>query len=216
MIFLNFKTYEQSTGQRALGLIKSMDQVASASAVPFIACVAASDVKEAAQFATIDIWAQHVDAVSYGAHTGSILAQAVKEDGAKGTLLNHSEHKFSSFDELKTAHDDAKAVGLKTLIFAATVEECVQVATLSPDYIGYEPPELIASKDTSVAKAKPDVIKSVVDAVPNVPIIVGAGVKDENDVRVSLELGAKGIALASAVILAEDPKAVLEDLVKGF
>jgi triosephosphate isomerase (TIM) len=216
MIFLNFKTYEQSTGARALELLSLVGEVATSTKVPCIVGVSATDIREAGEVSACEVWAQHIDPVSFGAHTGAILAQAVKEDGAVGTFLNHSEHKFSSFDELKTAHEDAKAVGLKTLIFAASVDECKQVATLSPDFIGYEPPELIASKDTSVAKSKPDVIKDVVDAIPQVPIIVGAGVKDQNDVRVSLQLGAKGIALASAVILADNPKAVLEDLAKGF
>jgi triosephosphate isomerase (TIM) len=216
MIFLNFKTYEQTTGKRALELLKTVQEVAESTAVKIIVAISASDIKEASVFSHIEIWGQHVDSVTFGAHTGAILAHAIKEDGAQGTFLNHSEHKFTSFDELKVAHDDAKEIGLETLIFAASVEECSKVANLNPNFIGYEPPELIASKETSVAKAKPDVIKNVVDANPQIPIIVGAGVKDQNDVRVSLQLGAKGVALASAVVLADDPKAVLEDLVKGF
>ncbi len=216
MIFVNFKTYEQSTGSKALELLKILEEVSVATNVQIIAAVQAADIKESASFSKLSIWAQHVDGVSYGAHTGATLPQAVKDDGAVGTFLNHSERKFSSFEELKTAHEDAKKVGLQTLIFAASIEECKKVATLTPDYIGYEPPELIASKDTSVAKAKPEIIKAVVDVIPEIPIIVGAGVKDQNDVRVSLQLGAKGVALASAVILAEDPKLVLIDLAKGF
>lgn len=216
MIFLNFKTYQESTGKNALFLIKKIEDIVMQTGVSIVPVVQALDIKECKFFTNLPIWTQHIDPVTYGAHTGSILAEAVALDGASGTILNHSEHKFASMEELSAAVSDAKRNNLQTLIFAADVEEVKKVAALSPDYIGYEPPELIGSKDTSVAKAKPDVIKLVCDAVPNIPIIVGAGVKDQNDVRVSLNLGAKGVALASGVILAPDQSAVLSDLAKGY
>jgi triosephosphate isomerase len=216
MIFVNFKTYQESTGENALFLLKKLEEVVMQTGVSIIPIVQALDIKESRFFSQLPIWVQHIDPVTYGAHTGSILAEAVAADGATGTILNHSEHKFASFEELTAAVTDAKKNNLETLIFASDVEEVKKVAALAPDYIGYEPPELIGSKDTSVAKAKPDVIEQVVEAVPHIPIIVGAGVKDQNDVRVSLELGAKGVALASGVILAPDQKAVLMDLAKGY
>ncbi|MCH7641053.1 triose-phosphate isomerase, partial [Patescibacteria group bacterium] len=109
-----------------------------------------------------------------------------------------------------------KDVGLKTLVFADAVDEARVVAKFKPDYIGYEPPELVGSKTTSVALSKPEVIEEVVEAIPDTLVVVGAGVKHVNDVKVSLERGSKGIALSSSVVLAENPKKVLEDLVSGF
>lgn len=215
MILLNFKTYPESTGENAVFLAQFLSEIQYTHSVEVVACPQMIDFRNVQQVLPMNTWAQHVDFLERGRATGWQLADVVKEAGATGVTLNHSEHKLD-FETLTKTMLRCKDIGLKTLIFADSVIECKHVAELLPDYIGYEPPELIASKDTSVARAKPEIIQQVVQAVPQIPILVGAGVKDQNDVRVSLQLGAKGIALASAVILAEDQKAVLEDLAKGF
>ena len=56
----------------------------------------------------------------------------------------------------------------------------------------------------------------LVKAIPNIPVLIGAGVKGGQDVEVGLRLGAKGIVLSSAVVLAEDPKKILLELAEGF
>lgn len=212
MILINYKTYPEVTGEKAkvfTSLVASMPQ-----SVEWVVCPQAMDLAEVAEIHQ-NTWAQHIDPDVQGRGTGFITAEEAKQAGAVGTILNHSEHKLP-YDVLEKTVARAREVGLKVLIFAADVAEATKVAALNPDWIGYEPPELIASKDTSVAKAKPEVIASVVAAIPAIPILVGAGVKDQTDVSVSLKLGAKGVGLASGVILASDQKAVLTDLFKGF
>ncbi|MGY8746344.1 MAG: triose-phosphate isomerase, partial [Candidatus Poseidoniales archaeon] len=48
---------------------------------------------------------------------------------------------------------------------------------------------------------------------PNVRILCGAGVKNGQDVATAIALGAEGVLLASGVTKANDPAAVLADLV---
>jgi triosephosphate isomerase len=219
MIFVNFKTYEQGTGADALALIKILEKVMDESGVNMIPVVQAADIREAkAVTQALEVWTQHIDPVEYGAHTGSIIPEAVKEDGAVGTFLNHSEHKFPDFETLTLAVKRAKEVGLKTLIFAGDVTELERVATLSPDYISYEPPELVGSQTTSVAEAKPEVISDAVTVAGrfNLPLIVGAGIKSEEDIRISLKLGAKGFAIASGIVKSENPEEELNKLVGGY
>jgi triosephosphate isomerase len=48
------------------------------------------------------------------------------------------------------------------------------------------------------------------------PLIVGAGVHSMEDVKKSLELGAVGVAVATDIVKAQDPKKELMDLVSGF
>ncbi len=215
MILLNFKTYPQSTGENAVFLAEYLEEVRLLYRIDIAAVPQMIDFRNVQIVLPQNTWVQHIDSLERGRATGWQLADVAKEAGAVGVTLNHSEHKLP-FDTLTKTIIRCKDVGLKTLIFADSVDECKHVAELLPDYIGYEPPELIASKDTSVARAKPEIIQQVVQAVPQIPILVGAGVKDQNDVRVSLQLGAKGVALASAAILVKDQKAVLEDLAKGF
>lgn len=218
MIFLNFKTYKSGTGELALSTAKMVEEVSKETGIKIISIVQPLDIREVVLEVSSEVWSQKVDPVEFGAHTGSILPEAVIDDGAVGTVLNHSEDRFSDFDTLSRAHDRAKEVGLKTLIFSKDLEELEKVGSLNPDYISYEPPALIGSKDVSVATAEPEIIAkaSVVSKKLGIPLIVGAGVHSATDVRKCLKLGAVGIAVASDVMNAIDPKKELMDLCFGF
>lgn len=215
MIFVNFKTYDASSTKKATSLAHKACDVSNDLKVEIIVCPQAVDLKEVVEVSDHEVWAQHVDYFERGRATGWFPAEVAKEVGAKGTLLNHSEHKLD-FDILQKTVKRCKEVGLKTLIFADSLEEAKKVSQLKPDWIGYEPPELVGSKTTSVARSKPDVIEKIVKALPETKILVGAGVKDQEDVRVSLERGAKAVGVASAVVLSDNPEAVLQDLASGF
>ncbi len=78
-----------------------------------------------------------------------------------------------------------------------------------------EPPDLIGG-DVSVSKAEPRIIEESVRLVGENKLLVGAGVKNSEDVKIALSLGACGVLLASGVVKAEDPYSVLMDLVSGL
>jgi triosephosphate isomerase len=218
VIFLNFKTYKSGTGELALAMAKIVEEVSKESGIKIISCVQPMDLREIILEVSNEVWSQKVDAIEFGAHTGSILPEAVADDGALGTLLNHSEGRFPDFETLSSAHQRAKEVNLKTLIFAKDLEELKRVASLKPDYISYEPPSLIGSKDVSVATAEPEIVAKAaeISKETGIPLIVGAGVHSKEDVKKCLELGAVGVAVASDVMNAVDPKKELLDLTEGF
>jgi triosephosphate isomerase len=218
MIFVNYKAYEEGTGARAISLTKIIEEVVRETQIKIIPAVQSTDIKEIVGSTTLEIWAQKIDAVEPGAHTGAIIAESVLEDGAAGTFLNHSEARFETFDELAKASDRAKSVGLKTLIFAKDLEELKNICSLTPTFVAYEPPELIGSISTSVAKAQPEIISKAVEIAKtaSLPLIVGAGVHEMFDVKKSLEMGATGVAVATDIVKATDPKKELLDLVEGF
>ncbi|MBI4059150.1 triose-phosphate isomerase [Candidatus Microgenomates bacterium] len=217
MIFVNFKTYQEATGTRAVELVRILSLCQSQTKIPIIPVVQAMDIRSSMIATDYNIWAQHIDGVEQGQTTGWITAPAVSQAGAVGTFLNHSEHKLLD-KELTAAFAQAAAMALDTLIFAADIPELKKVMKLAPTYMAYEPPELIAAKDTSVSRAKPQVIAEAVKIAQaaNIPLIVGAGVKTAADVKKSLELGAAGVAVSSAVVLADDPKKAILELAKGF
>ena len=218
MIFINFKTYKEGSGEQAIDLVKIIEEVSEETQIKIIPVVQATDIKEIVGGSKLEIWAQNIDADSYGAHTGAILPEAVIEDGALGAFINHSEKKLADFKKLETVVKRAKEVELKTLIFASDVAELVKILSLKPTYAAYEPPELIGSKTTSVSQAKPEVIAKAV-ALSNeagIPLIVGAGVSSAADVKKCIELGTVGVAVASDVVAAKDPKKELLDLTEGF
>ncbi|MDO8452765.1 MAG: triose-phosphate isomerase [bacterium] len=217
MIFVNFKTYQEATGERAVGLAKIIKECAEETGIFMASAVQTADLKECAQIGG-EVWAQHVDGLEFGRHTGAVLAEAVLEDGAKGTFLNHSEKRFADFEQLKSAVERCRAIGLKTLIFAPDVNQLRSIVSLKPDFVAYEPPNLIASIETSVAQANQEAIKETVKIAgeAGIPLIVGAGIKSREDVQVSLKLGARGVAVSSDIIMAQDSKKELMYIAEGF
>jgi triosephosphate isomerase (TIM) len=217
LIAINFKTYENSIGKNAILLAKLCELVAKQRQANVAICVDATSIYPITHTTEIPVLSQHVDGEDFGAHTGKILAKSVKEHGAIGTLLNHSEDQYE-IQKLILANQKAKQEGLITIICAGTLEKAVEVAKLSPepDFIAYEPPELIGG-DISVT-TRPQVIMDVVKAIKAVSsskILVGAGVKKAEDVKIALKLGCDGVLLASGITKAKDPAQALNDLIDG-
>lgn len=218
MIFVNYKTYEEGSGDKACDLTKIIEAVARDSQIKIIPVVQVIDLKEVIASTSLEVWVQKVDPVDFGAHTGSIVPGEVVSSGAKGTFLNHSENKITDFGVLEKTVDACRDAGLKTLIFAGDIGELKKNLEVSPDYISYEPPELVGSETTSVSASKPEVISEAVNIARDagVPLIVGAGIKTSEDIRVGLKLGAAGFAIASSIVKSADPKKELLDLVEGY
>jgi triosephosphate isomerase len=218
MIFVNYKTFEESSGPRSIALTKILEEVAHASQVKIIPVVQIIDAEAIVSSTTLEIWIQHVDPLNYGAHTGWTLPDEAAKIGVSGVFLNHSEHKFNDFEALRIANEKSMSANLKTLIFAGSLDELKNVCQLAPTYVAYEPPELVGSTTTSVARAQPEIISQASEIARSggEPLIVGAGVSSMEDVKKSLELGAVGVAVATAVVKATDPKAKLLELTEGF
>ena len=218
MIFVNYKTFEESSGAKAITLTKILEETAHESQVKIIPVVQTIDAESVISGTTLEVWIQHVDPVSYGAHTGWTLPEEAAKVGVAGVFLNHSEHKFDNFEALATANEKALSANLKTLIFAGNLDELKKVSALSPTYVAYEPPELVGSTTVSVAQAQPEIISQASEIAKGagLPLIVGAGIHSMDDVKKSLELGAVGVAVATDVVKAVDPKKELLDLIEGF
>jgi triosephosphate isomerase len=161
-------------------------------------------------------YAQHVSPVEHGSHTGGVLAESVADNGAAGTLLNHSEHRRKLAD-IDGSLDAAERADLDTVVCANNPDQVAAAAALGPDAVAVEPPELIGT-GTPVSQADPDVVEDAVAAAgsvdPSVDVYCGAGISTGEDLAAARELGASGVLLASGVAKADDPRAALEDLVE--
>lgn len=219
MIFVNFKTYKEGTGEEAVKLAKICQEVSEKSGVEIIPVVQVVDLYRISKEVKIPLWVQHVDWFPQGQFTGFINLEAVIEAGGFGTLLNHSEHQIPP----GTINQAIKRIGtynlelgnFRVMVCCRTLGQAEKLAKLGPDFLAYEPPELIGSQEKSVASEKPETIKKIVE-MASVPVIVGAGVHSQEDVKTSLKMGAKGILVATDVVLAKEPKKELEDLAEGF
>lgn len=215
VILTNLKTVPSGTGERALHLSKIHESVSQQTGISIAVAVQATDIFRIAQEVSIPVFAQHGDGISYGSHTGWTLPEALREAGATGVILNHSEHRFSNRETLLSAVQRAKEVGLFVCLCAESDEEGKLLSEMcSADVIAVEPPELIGG-DISVSTARPELISDSVQKISKVPVLVGAGVKNGADVRIARKLGAVGVLIASGVTKANDPEAVLLDLAQG-
>lgn len=215
VLIVNFKAYETSIGEKAVELAKLCEEVADQMKVSIAVAVQSPDIHAVSSAVSIPVFAQHVDPDEFGSHTGSVLAEDVKENGAAGTLLNHSEHRLR-IDVIEDSIKKAKEAGLITVVCANDPDVGKAISTFEPDFVAVEPPELIGG-DVSVAEADPEVVtESVMKIDSGHKVIVGAGVKHASDVKKSLELGAVGVLVASGVTKADDPKQAVADLAKGL
>ncbi len=217
-IVLNVKTYAEATGVKALEIAKLMDKISQETGASMAIAVQATDILLCAKEVSIPVFAEHIDPVKPGSHTGWALPEAIKEARAIGTLINHSEHRLKLAD-IDVCVTRAKELGLDHIVCTNNVATSKAAATFSPNFIAVEPPELIGG-DISVTTANPDIVSSSVDAVKaidkNVKVLCGAGVKNGKDVAKSIELGAEGVLLASGVVKAKDKDKVIRDLASGL
>ena len=179
---------------------------------------AAPDIGRLAKALALPIVAQHVDYGPAGARTGYVVPETIRAAGAKGALVNHSEHPLS-VEEVGWSVSRLRGLGLPAIVCAKDAAHARQLATFQPAYLAVEPPELIGGK-VSVSSARPEVISETVAAVHGVSattvVLCGAGVHDRNDVRRALELGSRGILVASAITRSHDPAAAIQELLAGF
>jgi triosephosphate isomerase len=144
IIIINFKTYK--TRKQDLILAKTLEKVSG----DVVVAVQAANISEIARNTRLKVFAQHVDPVKPGRHTGFITPESVKAQGAIGTFLSHSEHKLD-LKTLKQTLKHCKQVKLKTAVFAKDLAEAKKMEKLKPDFLIYEPPELVADKKVSVS-----------------------------------------------------------------
>jgi triosephosphate isomerase (TIM) len=213
IVLVNFKTYVQGTGKKALRLAKIIEKVSKDYDAEFVIAVQPTDIKEISKNVSIKVFAENIEDQQQGQGTGHVIAESVKDAGAVGTLINHSEYQVG-LDKIENLIKKAKSLNLKSVVCANDVNIAGNVAKFEPDFIAVEPPELIGGK-ISVAEAKPEVIENAVKKIKG-NVLVGAGINKAEDLRTSLRLGAKGILLASAIVKAGNPEKALRNLLQGL
>ena len=218
VIVLNVKTYGQAIGNDVIQIAKLMQEVGKETDVSMAIAVQATDIYRVKNEVSIPVWAEHIDPITPGSHTGWTLPEAVKDAGAIGTLINHSEHRLT-LANIDACLSRAQENGLDNIICTNNVATSKAAAALNPQFVAVEPPGLIGG-DTSVTTADPDIVSNSVDAVKSVndsvQVLCGAGVKNGKDVSKALELGSAGVLLASGIVTAKNKKEVIQDLAAGI
>ena len=215
-IALNFKTYKESLGQRGLNLASIACHVSQTTGVRIVVAPQFLDIRASVGLGA-ETFAQSATDFEPGAHTGAISIDSIKDAGCAGLLVNHAENRLPK-NSIEKIILRSKKLGIESMLCTKDVEESVELARLNPTYVAIEPPELIGS-GISVSSAKPEIISGAVEAVAKVsnsPVICGAGVSTGADVARAIELGAKGVLLASAYVKAKDPEKLLMEMAEAL
>jgi triosephosphate isomerase len=217
LILVNFKTYIEGTGRRALELAKNAEKVNRKTDVCIGLAPQFTDITRLAQAVSLPIFAQHMDPAGPGSFTGHILPEAVKDAGAVGTLINHSERRLKLAD-IEADITRAKALALASVVCTNNASVSASAAALKPDFIAIEPPELIGT-GIPISKAKPEIVTDTVKLVrnvnPDVTILCGAGITKGDDVAAALKLGTMGVLVASGIVKAKEPYRALLDFAEA-
>lgn len=213
LILINFKTYLEATGRRAVEISREFERISRATGVSVGVAPQFADIAQVATQVDIPVFAQHTDPIGPGAFTGQVLAESLEAAGADGTILNHSERTIR-LTEIQNVINHVRELQLLTVVCAGTAESAAAISLMAPDMVAIEPPELIGT-GRAVSREKPEVIENAVKRIRSVnatvKILCGAGISTGDDVYAALGLGAEGFLIASGIIKAPDPGKVVLD-----
>jgi len=200
-----------------VALAQAADSLAAEYAVQIFFTPQAVDIYRVAHATSnICVFAQHMDALPVGRGVGSTLPEAVAAAGAKGVLLNHAE-KPLPLDLIALTIQRAREVGLATMVCAGNLEETRHVAALKPDVLLAEAPELIGTgkredDDDQVIRRINEEVRCI---APQVKVLHGAGITNEQDVYRIMRAGAEGTGSTSGILKAADPYLMMEKMIRA-
>ncbi len=164
------------------------------------------------------VFAQHMDPVEVGRGAGAVLPEALREAGAVGVMLNHSERRMTLAD-LHRAIERADEVGLATMVCCDSPDEAVAIAQLAPNIVLAEPPSLIGGDRSVAAEMRGFVAETIarVGAVnPAIVVMCSAGIRTPADVAAMVELGVGATGSTSGILGAADPIATMRAMIQAM
>src|SRR3989338_5324909 len=180
MIVINFKNYK--TGESALKLAKAIEKYLPKA----IICPSTIDIELITKKTKLQVFAQHADPEETNRATGYNTLKSIKSAGAKGTLINHSEHPQSKSDIYKI-NIMSKRLNLKTIVCTPSLRNfkmILKIKKVKPYAIAFEDPKLI-STGKSITEYNPKALINFIKIMKKTKIIplCGAGISTAEDVK---------------------------------
>ena len=217
MFIINCKNYEEISGEKILKFVKTAEKVSKKYKIK-IAIAPPQHLIANVAGSSLTILAQHVDDKKVGSTTGFVVPELLKKSKINGSIINHNEHRIPT-SEIKNLILKLKELKMISVLCVKNVAEAKKLAKLNPDYIAIEPPELIGS-GKAVSKEKPELITKAATAVKSAKnkskLLCGAGIVSGDDVQKAIELGSKGILVASGIIKAKNWEKIMSEFAKSM
>ena len=217
MFIINCKNYEEISGDKIIKFVKIAEKVSKKFKVQ-IAIAPPQHLIGLVANSSILILSQHIDNSKVGSTTGFIVPELLKKSKVKGSLINHSEHRITS-KEIKKLVIKLKELKMISILCVKDVAESKKYVKFNPDYIAIEPPELIGS-GKAISTERPELITKAVTVINNsknkTKLLCGAGIVSGKDASKAVELGSKGILVASGIVKAKNWEKVISEFAKAL
>ena len=202
-------------GEEVLQLARAVDAAAEKNGIDIFFTCPYIDIRRVCENTKhIHVLAPHMDSLRPGRGIAEILPEAVADAGAEGVMLNHAEKRLN-YTELENIMQRAKELGLLTVVCADSMEEIRAVALLGPDVIVAEPEELIGKCTGGDISYVGEAVRTVKEIDPGILVLVGAGIRNGKDVYDVILAGSDASGSSSAVVLAEDRAAMVEEMAEA-
>ena len=217
MFIINCKNYEEIAGEKIIKLAKIAEKISKKYKIKIAIAPPHHLIPLITKFGII-VLAQHLDDKKVGSTTGFMIPEIIKKSKIDGSIINHSEHRITE-SEIKNLVKRLKKLKLKTIVCVKNVSEVKKYAKINPTFIAIEPPELIGT-GRAISTERPQLITNSINAVQSAKnstkLLCGAGIVSAEDVSRAVELGSKGILVASGVIKAKNWESILSDFSRGL
>jgi triosephosphate isomerase len=215
--FFEIGTKNYIWGDAVLELAKAADEAAEKYDIDVLFITPVVEIRRIAENTkNLIILAPYMDTLRPGRGMADILPEAVKDAGAKGVVVNHSE-KPMTLPAIKATIERANELNMLVFACADTIAEAKAIAQLGPDIINPEPSELIggaAGKVSDMSYVK-ESIKAIKEINPNILVEQAAGITTGQQVYDFIMAGSEAAGAASGILNAEDPIAKMYEMVEA-
>jgi triosephosphate isomerase len=202
-------------GDAVIALAEEAEACAEESDVDVVFITPYTEIRRVAdRTSRIIILAPYMDTLRPGRGLADILPEAVRDAGAHGVVLNHSERPMS-IGAIEATIERATELDMLSFACANSVVEARAIAQFHPDIMNPEPSDLIgkpSAVDLEFMRASDKAVKSV---YPDILVEQAAGITSPQQVYEYVLHGADGVGAASGIMLAPDPAATMRDMIRA-
>ena len=202
-------------GDKLLEYAIAADKAAEKYDIDVLFIVPALEVRRVAENTkNLKVFCTYMDTLRPGRGCADILPEGVKDAGAIGVMINHCE-KPMSLPQIKATIDRANELDMLVFACADSVAETKAIAELHPDIINPEPSELIGGSGGGVSDMGyvMEVIREIRKIDENILIEQAAGITNGQQVYDFIMAGSEAAGAASGIMNAEDPIAMIDEMI---
>ena len=155
--------------------------------------------------------AQAIDPIVPGRGMGAVLPEALADAGVQVAFINHAKRPCT-LHQISESIRRCREVGILSMVATDTVDDAKAVAELHPDLMVCELTSLIGTgkvADESYMRETREAVKAI---SPKTLVHQGAGIHSGKDVYETLMRGADGTGATSGIVCADDPVAMLHEM----